>query len=94
MILNMYSVFDVKSKIYHPPQFCHNQEHALRYFSMQFKDTNSVMAQYPEDFQIFHVGQYDDSTAEIQPMFPPDFTCYVSDIVKKEPVDGDSNDYR
>ena len=94
MNLNMYSVFDVKSKIFHPPQFCHNQEHALRYFAMQFKDSSTVMAQYPADFQIFDVGTYDDSTAEIVPTYPPTFVCHVSDIVEAKPNDPERNDYR
>ena len=92
MILRMYSVYDIKSKIYHPPQFCHNTGHALRYFAMQFKETNSVMAQYPADFQIFEVGAYDDSTAEIQALQNPTHVANVDELLEAEK--NDAADYR
>lgn len=70
MVLRMYSVYDKKSQVYHPGQYCHNDPHALRFFSMQFENKDSVMGKYPEDFDIYRVGEFDDSTGLVKSCTP------------------------
>lgn len=83
MILRMYSVYDIKSKIYHPPQFCHNAGHALRMFQSQFSKSGSLMNEFPQDFQIFELGAYDDSNGSIEGLQNPTCICTVADLVSK-----------
>jgi len=85
MILKMYSVYDIKSKIYHPPQFCHNTGHATRMFTSQFSKPGSVMHDFPHDFQIYECGAYDDATCEIEPLQNPTLVCSVADLLDNDP---------
>jgi len=85
MILRMYSVYDIKSKIYHPPQYCHNTGHATRMFTSQFQKAGSVMHDFPNDFQIFEVGSYDDQTAELEGLKNPTLVCSVADLITPAP---------
>jgi len=95
MILRMYSVYDIKSKIYHPPQFCHNAGHATRMFKQQFSKTGSVMHDFPNDFQIFECGAYDDSTCQVEALQNPTLICTVADLLEELPQkdDPNGNDY-
>lgn len=85
----MYSVYDIKSKIYHPPQYCHNTGHATRMFQSQFSKPGSVMHDYPQDFQIFECGAYDDSTCQIEPLQNPTLVCTVADLLENSEVNND-----
>ena len=71
MILNMYSLFDIKSRIFHPPVYCHNDPHCLRMFESELRKKQSIFAEYPEDFQIFNLGTFDDATGDIIPVKKP-----------------------
>ena len=85
MILKMYSVFDIKSKLYHPPAFCHNPGHATRMFTQQFSKPGSVMHDFPHDFQIFEIGEYDDSSGDIRGEKNPTLICSVADLIQPSP---------
>jgi len=85
MILKMYSVYDIKSKIYHPPCLCHNAGHATRMFTSTFSKPGSVMHDFPSDFQIFEIGAFDDQTAVIETLINPTLICSVSDLIIPTP---------
>lgn len=65
MKLNMYTIKDQKAGIYHKPFFCINDQIALRAVSEVLADPTTEPARYPEDFVLFNVGTFDDSTGEI-----------------------------
>lgn len=65
MVLKMYSIYDRKQEIHHPPLLCHNTGHALRVFSDIFGTRGQVFNSHPDDFQIFEIGLFDDATAEV-----------------------------
>ncbi len=65
MILKMFAIYDVKSEIHHPPSFAHTVGHALRTFKTIFSKEDLLYFQYPDDFQVFEVGCFDDLTGEI-----------------------------
>lgn len=73
MVLKMYSIFDKKSEIHHPPAFCHNTGHALRHFMTVFNDGNNMLNNFPEDFQIIEIGTFDDATAKVTACEP----CHI-----------------
>lgn len=62
----MYVVFDKKSQIYNKPFYFINHAVAVRAARELLLDTTSEITRHPEDFAMFHVGTYDDETAEIQ----------------------------
>jgi len=83
--MKMYSVYDIKSKIYHPPTLCHNTGHATRMFTSIFSKPGSVMNEFPHDFQIFEIGAFDDQTSVIETLVNPTFVCSVADLITPAP---------
>jgi len=65
MMLKMFCMYDRKSETYQPPLYCHNVGHALRVFGNLFAEPGQMMYRYPDDFQIFEIGRFDDLTAEV-----------------------------
>ncbi len=80
MVTKMYCIYDRKTEIHHPPHFCHNIAHALRHFRDIFSDTQSQLHRYPEDFQIFEVGAFDDKDACLMPQ-NPHMLCSGTELV-------------
>lgn len=80
MVLKMYCIYDRKSAIHQPPQFCHNTGHALRMYRDIFSDPKSQLHRYPEDFQIFEIGGFDDATANVM-QITPHLICSGTDLV-------------
>ncbi len=83
MIVQLYSVYDVKTRVYSPPVCCHNDGHAERVFTNVFSDPNHMASKYPEDFKLFSVGSFDDSTAIITMVCNPKFMCNASDLLDR-----------
>ncbi|AXL14687.1 nonstructural protein [Microviridae sp.] len=62
MKLEIFSIYDSKSEAYMQPFFMKNKGEATRAFTTLCNDGQSQMHQYPEDFTLFSLGAYDDST--------------------------------
>lgn len=64
MKLQAYSIRDIKSGIFNPPT-CHTTHgEAERWFRtiVNRKGEANTVSLYPEDFSLFHIGEYDDNT--------------------------------
>ena len=68
MKLQVYSVYDHKTEVFHAPNYFHNDGHALRELSMVLGKPNTAFTQYPEDFSIYQVGTFEDSKGLLQPL--------------------------
>jgi hypothetical protein len=66
MIKKIFTVFDAKAEIYLPPFYMHSKGEAIRAFQTSANDQNLQIGKYPEDFTLYEIGEYDDSTAEIK----------------------------
>ncbi len=62
MILNAYAIFDSKAEAFNSPFFRPTRGQAIREFTEVCNDSASSINKYPEDFTLFHIGSYDDST--------------------------------
>lgn len=81
MILKLYSVYDEKTQLYHPPNFCHNAGHATRMFTQLFKDPTCVFNQFPVDFRIYEIGEFNDETGAIKTYRKPTAICTGLDLI-------------
>lgn len=63
----MYSVRDAKAEIFNPPFFNKTHGEAERNFKQLSKDDKSMVGQYPEDYDLYYLGEYDDNTGKFQP---------------------------
>lgn len=59
MILSAYSIFDVRTKNFMAPFFVQDFVTAKRHFSILRVDKKTVMGQYPQDYELYHVGEFD-----------------------------------
>lgn len=84
MKLKIYSVYDKKSMVYHPGQYCHNDGHAMRFFAMQFQNPDTVMGKYPEDFDIYRIGEFDDATGLLSSDQNVEFVVNVKALLDAE----------
>lgn len=66
MILKVLAVRDIAADVFGQPFFSTTIGAANRNFGDQINrkdDVNNPLGQHPEDFELYHLGDYDDSTA-------------------------------
>lgn len=68
--MKMYTIFDHKAKCYTRPFFCLNDEIAHRTCVDLISDSSNEFARHPQDFSIFSIGDFDDSTGCTSPTNP------------------------
>jgi len=85
MQLKMYSIRDLKSEVYKAPFYKKTHGEAERDFKTAVNDPQSgSLNQYPEDYDLFFVGEYDDNTGKILPLDIPQHVAKA--ISLKTPV--------
>lgn len=84
MKLCMYSIFDVKTRVFFPPMVFHNAEHAKRDLRMELRK-GGMMAEFPADYQLYQVGEWFDDSGLIERMIPPVLVCRLDELVGREP---------
>ena len=91
MKVSLYSVYDVKAKMYYPPQCAINRPSAMRMFQTQFKQPGSQFHDYPQDFDIYECGTFDDERCTIEPYDKPTHVCALSDLINNPNDNGIRN---
>lgn len=61
MKVNIYSVFDRKVGAYMRPWVASTDGEALRMFAAECRRADSNLSQFPEDFLLYGVGEFDDA---------------------------------
>lgn len=67
----MFSIRDSKGEIFHPPFFKNTHGEAERDFKQLSKDDKSMVSKYPEDFDLYYIGEYDTKTGKMNPVETP-----------------------
>lgn len=75
MKLQMFTVLDKLAAVYATPFFAINASLAQRDFAYACKDPNSKISRNPEDFSLWHVAEYDDSSGLVHALDKPSFIC-------------------
>lgn len=87
MKVNAYSVYDVKTNVYFPPTFSTNDAAACRGLTLAVMETRSPIRVYPDDFNLVHVGEFDDvsgAMTAIEPRFIASVRDLLAQIKEKE----------
>lgn len=71
MHLKIFSIRDSKGEIYNQPFFQKTHGEAERNFRELVKDEKSMISKYPDDFDLYYLGQFDDQTGVIQHLDTP-----------------------
>lgn len=66
MISDLFTVFDVKARTYCKPFCAENLATAIRAFAHAANDQTTEIGRYPEDFILYHLGAFDDQSAQYQ----------------------------
>lgn len=65
MRLKAFSVRDIKAATYTAPYFAPSVGEASRQFIRLAKDPQSMVGQFPEDFELFEIGEYDSDSGAL-----------------------------
>lgn len=71
MIKKAFSIHDTKSGIYNSPFYAHTIGEAERMFKELTLDEKTQVSKHPEDFDLFHVGEYDDNSGTFTSLKSP-----------------------
>lgn len=83
MITGIYAIKDAKST-FMPCTVDVNDATAIRNFEHAVFQPDSLLASHPNDFALFKVGEYDNETGVISPMFPPQQLFDAAQCLVKE----------
>lgn len=71
MQLKVFSVRDQKASIFNAPFYAHTPGEAERNFTRLAKDSQSMINQFPEDYDLYELGTYDDQTGLVTSLDTP-----------------------
>ena len=80
----MFTVKDVKTKLFAAPFFQKNAATAIRSFSTACEDTNTDLNKYPEDFSLYEVGSFDPETGQIHSEIPNQIANASDFVIKNQ----------
>lgn len=61
-----YTVWDSKGEVFNVPFFQRSEGEAVRSFVRLVGDPNSMVGNFKEDFDLYHVGEYDDQKGIVE----------------------------
>lgn len=68
---NMYTVQDVVAQRFSPPTLSQNDQTAIRDFRIFLQDTNVAASRNPQDFRLWHLGDFDPDDGQIDVLDQP-----------------------
>lgn len=76
--MRAFAVYDKKADSYNTPFFCANDDLAKRSFIDLCRDARTVVALHPEDFDLWYIGTFLESTASFLQAPNGDYTpCQI-----------------
>ena len=71
MVLKVYSIYDQKTGVYDRPFLQHTHGEAERNFKQLVNDEKSQVNKFPEDYDLYYLGEYDNNTGKYQTLDSP-----------------------
>lgn len=71
MILKVFSVRDGKGEFYGQPFYAKTLGEAERSFRMLANDDKSMPWKFPEDFDLYEIGEFDDNSGKLKGLETP-----------------------
>lgn len=84
MKLLAFSIYDEKVQGFNPPFFCQAVGQAPRSMDDLVNDPQTVISRHPEDYSLYHVGSFDDGSAEFRSEVPPILVGRGGDYVNRQ----------
>lgn len=67
----VFAVYDLKARAYMAPFTCATVGIAIREFARSVGHPGSPFAEFPEDFQLYQLGEFDSGSGELRSPLPP-----------------------
>lgn len=83
MQLKAFSIRDAKVEAYSPPTFLASHGHAEREFHKRANDKATDIGQFPADFDLYYMGDYDDQTGKFHSLDTPQHLVKAVDLVSR-----------
>lgn len=80
---NVYSVRDSKSETFSNPVYFKTHGEAERAFSLQATNKETLMGQFPEDYDLYHLGTFLDTTGQIEAFDTPNHIIKAINAVRQ-----------
>lgn len=71
MLLKAFSIRDSKGEVYLTPWFKKTHGEAERDFTELVRDEKTLISKYPEDYDLYFLGEYDDQKGTLIPLDTP-----------------------
>jgi hypothetical protein len=71
VLQKVYAIRDSKAECYNQPFFQKTHGEAERNFQMLVRDDKSTVSKYPDDYDLYYLGDYDDNKGLIKPLDTP-----------------------
>lgn len=63
--LGLYAINDITARAFSNPYVARTHEEAIRAFGNDCKNEQSASHRHPKDFELYHIGYFDQSTGEV-----------------------------
>lgn len=80
MELKVFTVRDSKAEIYSPPFYSKTHGEAERNFRELANDQKSMVSKYPQDFDLYFLGTYDDSVGKMDILDTPQHVVKAANL--------------
>lgn len=67
-MIGVYSFQDIKAQTFGNPFYAVNNQTAIRILSGVLYANDSYIARFPEDYKLYKIGEFDDSTGRLIPL--------------------------
>lgn len=84
--MKLYALKDVKSGQFGPVMLAHNDAHMTRSMVEVFKGSRETVAKFPQDFELYEVGEYNLDTGHI--VSSPRFVCSAALALDESSAEG------
>lgn len=80
MQLQVFSIRDSKGEIYNQPFYAKTHGEAERNFTQLVRDAQSMPSKFPEDFDLYYLGSYDDQKGTFESLDTPRHVMKAVDV--------------
>lgn len=84
MIQKIFSIRDTKADAFMQPFFAPTKGVAMRQFGAAVNKEGHDLNLYTDDYSLFLIGEFNDSTGSIEPAAAPEIVCAAHDLKEKE----------
>lgn len=83
MLLKIFSIRDSKGEMYNQPFLKKTMGEAERDFHQLCQDEKSMVWKYPDDFDLYYLGDFDDQSGKLSSLATPQHIVKAVQVLKQ-----------